>query len=91
MHSNLFLPLQRSAAPHLFELLQKKTPEAVVDFSTPESIHLALTQHTDQISYFSQTKNYQVEREEEVHQLVQQGCVKSTEFFWNALQTALLD
>jgi len=71
--------------------LQKKSMESMVDFSTPESIHIALTQHASQISYFSQSKNYQKERELEVHQLIQQGCVKSTEIFWNALQTVLLD
>jgi Family of unknown function (DUF6495) len=71
--------------------LQKKNADSIIDFSTPESIHEALTHKVAEIGYFSQTKNYQRERELEIHQLIEQGCVKSTEFFWNALQTALHD
>lgn len=60
-----------------------------VDLSTPESIHDALTKQADALSMFSHTKPYRMEREMEIHQMLEQGCVNSTESFWDALKLSL--
>lgn len=66
--------------------IQKKEQAVGVDLSTPESIHEALTQKADQLTFFRHTKPYSQEREMEIHQMLDQGCVNSTESFWNALE-----
>lgn len=66
--------------------LQKKDNETdVLTFETPESIHEALTIHSNQVGFFKHTKAYSKNREEEIHQMIEQGCVKSTEEFWKLL------
>ena len=60
-----------------------------VDLSTPESIHEALTQKADALSLFGHSKPYRLERELEIHQMLEQGCVNSTESFWEALKLSL--
>ena len=66
--------------------LQKKDIDTcVVTFETPESIHEALTVHPKQVGFFKHTKAYTKQREEEIHQMIEQGCVKSSEEFWKLL------
>ena len=66
--------------------LQKKDTETdVVTFETPESIHEALTVHPKQVGFFKHAKAYTKQREEEIHQMIEQGCVKSSEEFWKLL------
>jgi len=66
--------------------LQKKDNETdVLTFETPESIHEALTIHSNQAGFFKHTKAYSKNREEEIHQMIEQGCMKSTEEFWKLL------
>ena len=71
--------------------IQAKNENKSIDFSTPESIHEALTKHSKDVGFFRHSKPYTKSREEEIHQLIEQGCVKSTESFWNSLQLALVD
>lgn len=59
------------------------------DFTTPESIHNAFVNHTEEITYFSQTKKYAKEREDEVFEMISDGCVPSSEAFWISLTKAL--
>jgi len=61
-------------------------PTSHCDLSTPESIHDALLNHSKEISFFKTEKKYSAEREMEVHQLIENGCVLSNETFWNLLQ-----
>ncbi len=71
--------------------LQSKNQEAALDFSTPESIHETLTKQGKEVGFFRHSKPYTKSREEEIHQLIEQGCVKSTESFWKSLELALVD
>ncbi len=60
-------------------------PESAVDLSTPESIHEALVNQPSELTVFKTSKPYTKERELEIHQMLEQGCVNSTESFWQAL------
>jgi hypothetical protein len=70
---------------------QKKNPTDLVDLSTPEGIHEALTKNAGLLSFFTNEKPYSQARETEIHQMLEQGCVNSTEEFWNALVQTLKD
>lgn len=56
------------------------------DLSTPESIHQALVETADQLTFFRTSKKYVKEREGEIHQMLEQGCVNSSEAFWMSLE-----
>ncbi len=73
--------------PDKLELIaiQKKHADAGVDLSTPESIHEALTQKPQELAFFRHEKPYAKERELEIHQMLEQGCVNSTKDFWEAI------
>lgn len=71
--------------------IQAKKENEKLDFSTPESIHEALTKYSKDVGFFRHSKPYTKSREEEIHQLIEQGCVKSSESFWNSLELALVD
>lgn len=62
-----------------------------VDLSTPEGIHEALVNHPNALSFFKSTKTYHAPREEEIHRFLEQGCVPSTQDFWESMQEALRD
>ena len=63
------------------------TPKAgvQVDLSSPESIHKTLLEQAHNLSYFETSKPFKSSREEEVHELIEQGCVVSTQSFWDAI------
>ncbi len=66
--------------------IQKKDNDSdIVSFETPESIHVALSVHPKEVGFFKHTKAYTKQREEEIHQMIEQGCVKSSEEFWKLL------
>jgi hypothetical protein len=75
----------------MIALQKKDNTNTTFDFSTPENIHIALTKYPQNISFFKHTKGYSKKREEEIHQMLEQGCVKSTENFWTSLELALVD
>lgn len=66
--------------------LDEKSP---ADLSTPESIHQALLQHANTIQFLKHTRVHQKTREEEIHQLIEQGCVPSVKEFWVSLETVI--
>lgn len=82
-----------NCGPEKLELIaiQKKNPTDLVDLSTPEGIHDALTKNAGLLSFFTNEKPYSQVRETEIHQMLEQGCVNSTEEFWNALVQTLKD
>lgn len=55
------------------------------DFSTPENIHHTLINYTSDIRFSRQSQTYKKNREEEIHQLLEQGCVPSVKEFWVSL------
>jgi len=57
-----------------------------VNLSTPESIHEALVNSPDQLTFFKSQKPYTNSREEEIHKMLEQGCVHSSEAFWISLE-----
>lgn len=64
-------------------------PEAKeLNLSTTESIHSALTQSAKSLQFFKQNKVYQKERELEVFEMIEKGCVPSHIDFWNNLKKA---
>ncbi|OFZ07366.1 MAG: hypothetical protein A3D92_07720 [Bacteroidetes bacterium RIFCSPHIGHO2_02_FULL_44_7] len=64
---------------------------AEVDLSTPESIHQALVEKAGHLGFFRSKKRYNTERELEIHALIEQGCVPSTESYWDALNSVVED
>lgn len=74
---------------HLISIQSKSDLPA--DLSTPEGIHQALVQQPESLSFFKTTKTYNGQREEEVHRFLEQGCVPSTQDFWDSMQLALRD
>lgn len=73
--------------PDKLELIaiQRKDQGIAIDLSTPGSIHDALVNHPDQLTFFRHEKPYAAERETEIHRMLEQGCVNSSESFWKAL------
>lgn len=61
------------------------------DLSTPESIHRALSDQAENLLWSSNIREKIEQRENEIHQLLQNGAVPSTEHFWTALKSSLLD
>lgn len=68
------------------ELISLNTNNNEVDLSTPESIHEALVKQPENISIFKTKKAYSKLREEEIHEMLSQGCVNSSEAFWILLE-----
>lgn len=64
-------------------------PGSTIDFSTTESIHKALSERPSEIQFFKTSKKYQHEREGEIHQMIEQGCIPSSSEFWNVLNHVL--
>ena len=64
------------------EMISLNSQEENLDLSTPESIHDALLNHTDSLSTFRSSKDYAKKREEEIHDMLVQGCFNSSEVFW---------
>ena len=67
----------------------QKNPASSLDLSTVEGIHNALTKTPGDLSFFTSKKKYNDSREQEIHQLIEQGAVLSDAGFWNSLQEIL--
>jgi hypothetical protein len=63
--------------------------DSKVNFSTPESIHEALINDAGAIRFYKTKKKFNKTREEDIHEMLEQGCVLSSELFWNALENAI--
>lgn len=71
----------------MISLTLKKGAES--NLSTPESIHDAIVKRPNDLQYFTSEKAYSKEREMEIHEMLQQGCVNSSEAFWVSLEKLL--
>ncbi|MNJ83272.1 hypothetical protein D3C87_06880 [compost metagenome] len=67
----------------------QRNPDSQLDLSSTEGIHQALSQHMKDLSVFTSKRAYVQEREQEIHQLIEQGAILSSEEFWNSLQEIL--
>lgn len=77
--------------PDNIEMISLNSTDESLDLSTPETIHDALLNHTDGLSIFRSEKKYAKNREEEIHDMLAQGCVNSSEAFWVLLDKVLSD
>ena len=68
------------------ELISLNVKEGDSDLSTPESIHDALVNRPNEIAIFKTSKKYIKEREIEIHEMLEQGCLNSFEAFWRSLE-----
>jgi len=66
-----------------------RKPGASIDLSTVEGIHAALSNSIGELSFFRSKKTYSDSREEEIHQLIENGCMVSSKEFWEALEKVL--
>ncbi len=64
--------------------------ESIVDLSTVESIHEALKKSADQLNFFKTEKPYSKNREAEIHEMIEQGCLLSSSQFWTALALSIV-
>ncbi len=71
------------------EMISINAKSDAVDLSTPEGIHEALIHQSAALTFFRHTKEYTKERELEIHEMLEQGCVNSSEAFWRQLEKAL--
>lgn len=60
-----------------------------VDLSTVESIHKTLSYDSSQLTFFKSSKTFTSSREEEIHALLQHGCVVSSKEFWDAIVSVI--
>lgn len=67
----------------------QKNPDSDVDLSSTAGIHDALANHLKDLSVFTSKRSYQQEREQEIHQLIEQGAILSNAEFWNSLREIL--
>lgn len=65
--------------------ISAKTDSTTVDFSSTELIHQSLSNHASELQFFKQTKPYQKDREREVFEMIEKGCLPSHIDFWNML------
>jgi hypothetical protein len=70
-------------------LIGLKAISDTIDLSDTIGIHEALSSHSDKMRFFRQSKPYSKQREEEIHQMIAQGCVPSHEAFWKLLEKAI--
>lgn len=71
--------------PEEVELISLNVKKGVSDLSTPESIHDALVNRPNEIALFKTSKKYSKDREVEIHEMLTQGCINSSESFWDSL------
>ncbi len=75
--------------PENIELISINAKSGEVDLTTPESIHEALTKKADDLSMFKTKKAYTKQREAEIHEMLEQGCLNSSEAFWILLEKVI--
>jgi len=71
------------------DLISLSTEDESMDLSSPEGIHEALVNNSSQLSFFTFSKAYNKNREMEIHEMIEKGCVNSSEAFWNSLQKVI--
>lgn len=62
-----------------------RNPGSTIDLSTVEGIHDALVNRFKELQLFTSKRLYAREREQEIHQMIQEGCSLSSGEFWDAL------
>lgn len=66
-------------------------PTSEASLATPESIHALLQNNNNhQLNIFQSQKTYIKNREEEIHEMLTQGCIPSSSEFWVSLENAFI-
>lgn len=73
----------------LIALQLKEDAPDEADLGSPESIHQTLKHFAAALTYFKHEKGYTLGREQEIHQLFEQGALISSAEFWNSLNNIL--
>jgi hypothetical protein len=60
------------------------------NLSSPESLHEALTKHSDKLTFYKGEKNIESTKEEEIHRCIENGFHISHREFWDALERMVL-
>ncbi len=84
---NCIIFFVKDSETELISLQLNENSEA--NLLTVESIHETLKNHSKDIQLFTTTKKHHKTREEEVHLLIEQGCVPSAKEFWVSLMKIL--
>jgi len=71
------------------DLISLNRKSEKVDLSSAESIHDALVNNPSELTIFRSKKQYSKAREEEIHEMLSQGCVNSSEAFWILLERVI--
>jgi hypothetical protein len=71
------------------DLISIASSREETDLSTPESIHEALVRMPEKLQFFRSSKPYEKDREMEIHEMIEGGCVNSSEAFWILLEKAI--
>lgn len=66
-----------------------KKEGSTISLASVEGIHDALSKHAKELTVFKTQKAYSSTREEEIHQLISQGCFVSSVEFWDSLEKIL--
>jgi len=74
---------------HLIGINVKEGMEG--DLSSPENIQKTLTEKASSLELFKSSKEYSKERELEVFEMIESGCVNSHEAFWMQLEKLFPD
>jgi len=70
----------------IIELISINAQSDDVHLTTPESIHDALSKNASSLTIFKTSKEYSKDRAMEIHEMLEQGCVNSSESFWYQLE-----
>lgn len=73
----------------LIAIQKKDNSNAAINLSSTQGIHSALTQAAGDLTFFQIEKPYSKEREHEIHFMFIDGCIKSSETFWNQLKKVI--
>lgn len=68
------------------KVIQVEKNKEKLDLSSAESIHDALLHHFSDLSFFKSSKRYTESREKEIHQLIEDGALVSSQEFWETLE-----
>lgn len=67
----------------------QKNADSTIDLSSSEGIHDALVNHPGKLTFFNSEKKYSISREQEIHGMLDQGCLISSAEFWNSLKEVI--
>ena len=71
------------------EAIHIKSDNESISLETDDKISAALQSHLSDLNIYKAEKNVQPFKEDEIHRLIQQGCLISNEFVWSKMNDLL--